>query len=194
MLFQCSKCSHNFGQKDLLKQHVSAVHKKNIFRCSSCNQRFSQKNLLNTHIRCVHEQKTHFSVLFVVVLSDSMEPAFHRGDVVFLPNYKQEDIRVGETIAFKVEGTDIPIVHRVLNLHEKEDGTVTFLTERDHNLVDDQGLYASGRFWLKQIDIFRHTRGFSPYVGIVRIIMNKFSKFRYALLACLGFYVLSYSV
>ena len=137
MPFQCSKCSHNFGQKDLLKQHVSAVHKKNIFRCSSCNQRFSQKNLLNTHIRCVHEQKTHFSVLFVVVLSDSMEPAFHRGDVVFLPIYKQEDIRVGETIVFKIEGTHIPIVHRVLNLHEKEDGTVIFLTERDNNLVDE---------------------------------------------------------
>ena len=194
MPFQCSKCSHNFGQKDLLKRHVSAVHKKNIFRCSSCNQRFSQKNLLNTHIRCVHEQKTHFSVLFVVVLSDSMEPAFHRGDVVFLPIYKQEDIRVGETIVFKIEGTHIPIVHRVLNLHEKEDGTVTFLTERDNNLVDDQGLYASGRFWLRQIDIVRPTRGFSPYVGIVRIIMNKYAKFRYALLACLGFYVLSYSV
>ena len=137
MSFQCSKCSHNFGQKDLLKQHVSAVHKKNIFRCSSCNQRFSQKNLLNTHIRCVHEQKTHFSALFVVVLSDSMEPAFHRGDVVFLPNYKQEDIRVGETIVSKVEERGIPIVHPVLNLHEKEDGTVIFLTERDNNLVDE---------------------------------------------------------
>ena len=118
MLFQCSKCSHNFGQKDLLKRHVSAVHEKIIFRCSTCNQRFGQKNLLNTHIRCVHEQKTHYSVVFIAVLSDSMEPAFHRGDVVYLPYYKQEDIRVGETIALKVKGRDIPIVHRVLNLHE----------------------------------------------------------------------------
>ena len=31
----------------------------------------------------------------------------------------------------------IPIVHPVLNLHEKEDGTVIFLTERDNNLVDE---------------------------------------------------------
>ena len=39
---------------------------------------------------------------------------------------------------FKVEGRDISIVQRVLNLHEKEDGTVIFLTERDNNLVDKE--------------------------------------------------------
>ena len=67
-----------------------------------------------------------------------MEPAFHCGDLLFLSNYKQEDFRVGETIFFKVEGREIPIVQRVLNLHEKEDGTVIFLTERDNNLVDKE--------------------------------------------------------
>merc|ERR1712110_1334188 len=56
----------------------------------------------------------------VVVLSGSMEPAFHRGDLLFLTNYEHEDIRVGEIVVFKVEGRDIPIVHRDLKLHEKE--------------------------------------------------------------------------
>jgi signal peptidase len=37
----------------------------------------------------------------VVVLSGSMEPAFHRGDLLFLTNYEQEDIRVGEIVVFK---------------------------------------------------------------------------------------------
>ena len=192
MPFQCSKCSQHFFSQDLLKQHISAVHAKKIFRCSSCNQRFNQKNLLNSHNRSVHEEKTHFTALFLVVVSDSMEPSFHRGDVLPLTNYKQEesDIRVGEIIDF-----DVDIVHRVLMLHEKEDGTVAFLTERVNNTVDDQGLYASGHFWLKKIDIDRRrTRGFFPYVGIVNIIMKKYAKFRYALLACLGFYVLSYSL
>lgn len=54
----------------------------------------------------------------VVVLSGSMEPAFHRGDLLFLTN-QEEPIRVGEIVVFKVEGRDIPIVHRVLKLHEK---------------------------------------------------------------------------
>ncbi len=38
----------------------------------------------------------------VVVLSGSMEPAFHRGDLLFLTNYDTEDIRVGEIVVFKV--------------------------------------------------------------------------------------------
>ncbi|CAN8013163.1 unnamed protein product [Ixodes persulcatus] len=55
----------------------------------------------------------------VVVLSGSMEPAFHRGDLLFLTNYKEDPIRVGDIVVFKVEGRDIPIVHRVLKLHER---------------------------------------------------------------------------
>ena len=47
-----------------------------------------------------------------------------RGDLLFLTNYQEEDIRVGEIVVFKIEGRDIPIVHRVLKLHEKEDGTI----------------------------------------------------------------------
>lgn len=55
----------------------------------------------------------------VVVLSGSMEPAFHRGDLLFLTNIPEEPVRVGEIVVFKVEGRDIPIVHRVIKLHEK---------------------------------------------------------------------------
>ena len=57
-----------------------------------------------------------FSSLF---FSGSMEPAFHRGDLLFLTNPVDEPIRVGEIVVFKVEGRDIPIVHRVLKVHEK---------------------------------------------------------------------------
>ena len=55
----------------------------------------------------------------VVVLSGSMEPAFHRGDLLFLTNYDEEPLKVGDIVVFKVEGRDIPIVHRVLKLHQK---------------------------------------------------------------------------
>lgn len=48
-----------------------------------------------------------------------MEPAFHRGDLLFLTNYREDPIKVGDIVVFKVEGRDIPIVHRVLKLHEK---------------------------------------------------------------------------
>ena len=75
-------------------------------------------------------------------------------------------------------------------MHEKEDGTVKFLTKGDNNSVDDQGLYAPGQLWLTKKDIVGRARRFLPYVGIVTIFMNEHPKFKYAVLACLGFYAL----
>lgn len=136
----------------------------------------------------------------VVVLSGSMEPAFHRGDLLFLTNYPEDPVRVGEIVVFKVEGRDIPIVHRVLKLHEKsvrymiiylivncvwffsKNGTVKFLTKGDNNSVDDRGLYASGQLWLTTNDVVGRARGFLPYVGMVTILMNEYPKFKVCLI------------
>ncbi|XP_050422419.1 signal peptidase complex catalytic subunit SEC11A [Adelges cooleyi] len=126
----------------------------------------------------------------VVVLSGSMEPAFHRGDLLFLTNYEEEPVRVGEIVVFKIEGRDIPIVHRVLKLHEKNNGTIKFLTKGDNNSVDDRGLYAPGQLWLEKTDMVGRARGFLPYVGMVTILMNEYPKVKFAVLACLGLYVL----
>ena len=68
----------------------------------------------------------------MVVLSGSMEPAFKRGDILFLSlnkkkgsrknsteneEYDEERTRVGEIIVFSIDGRDIPIVHRVIKSH-----------------------------------------------------------------------------
>lgn len=49
----------------------------------------------------------------VVVLSGSMEPAFQRGDLLFLWN-RNKSVEVGEIVVYNVRGMDIPIVHRVV--------------------------------------------------------------------------------
>jgi signal peptidase len=49
----------------------------------------------------------------VVVLSGSMEPAFQRGDLLFLWN-RGQNTEVGEIVVYNVKGKDIPIVHRVV--------------------------------------------------------------------------------
>ena len=49
----------------------------------------------------------------VVVLSGSMEPAFQRGDLLFLWN-RDKQAEVGEVVVYNVKGKDIPIVHRVV--------------------------------------------------------------------------------
>ncbi|XP_076294466.1 signal peptidase complex catalytic subunit SEC11 homolog C twr [Lasioglossum baleicum] len=130
----------------------------------------------------------------VVVLSGSMEPAFHRGDLLFLTNYHDEPVRVGEIVVFKVEGRDIPIVHRILKLHEKGDqnNTITFLTKGDNNSVDDRGLYAAGQLWLTNKDVVGKAKGFLPYVGMITIYMNEYPKFKCAVLAFLGMYILAH--
>ena len=73
----------------------------------------------------------------VVVLSGSMEPAFQRGDILFLNN-SVEKVYVGDVVVFKIKDRDIPIVHRILKVHEKEDGRVELLTKGDNNRVDDR--------------------------------------------------------
>ncbi|XP_027258517.1 signal peptidase complex catalytic subunit SEC11C isoform X3 [Cricetulus griseus] len=120
----------------------------------------------------------------------SMEPAFHRGDLLFLTNFREDPIRAGEIVVFKVEGRDIPIVHRVIKVHEKDNGDIKFLTKGDNNEIDDRGLYKEGQNWLEKKDVVGRARGFLPYVGMVTIIMNDYPKFKYALLAVMGAYVL----
>lgn len=51
----------------------------------------------------------------VVVLSESMEPAFQRGDLLLLWNRNLlGETAVGEIVVYNVKGKDIPIVHRVV--------------------------------------------------------------------------------
>lgn len=59
------------------------------------------------------------NVIFFFIFSGSMEFVFFRGDLFFLINYREELIRVGEIVVFKIEGRDIFIVYRVLKVYEK---------------------------------------------------------------------------
>lgn len=54
----------------------------------------------------------------MVVVSGSMEPAFQRGDVIFLSNLDQQ-VQVGDIPVLWFEGQPLPMVHRAVEvLHE----------------------------------------------------------------------------
>ncbi|KAJ8452802.1 hypothetical protein Cgig2_014565 [Carnegiea gigantea] len=109
----------------------------------------------------------------VVVLSGSMEPGFKRGDILFL-HMNKDPIRTGEIVVFNIDGREIPIVHRVIKVHEREDtGEVDVLTKGDNNYGDDRLLYAHGQQWLQRKHIMGRAVGFLPYVGWVTIIMTE---------------------
>jgi signal peptidase I len=65
-----------------------------------------------------------------------MEPAFQRGDILFLTN-QDDPIRAGEIVVFKIKDRDIPIVHRVMKVHEKADGSVSLIVSmaKDHRVT-----------------------------------------------------------
>merc|ERR1719197_1098400 len=126
----------------------------------------------------------------VVVLSGSMEPAFRRGDILFLNN-QDNPIRVGEVVVFKIKDRDIPIVHRVMKVHEKPNGDVDLLTKGDNNRVDDRGLYAPGQLWLQRRDVLGRAIGTLRYVGMVTIILNDYPMLKYVLVGVMGLFVLT---
>ncbi|CAL1709709.1 unnamed protein product [Somion occarium] len=134
----------------------------------------------------------------VVVLSGSMEPAFYRGDLLFLTNPANEKYHTGDITVYKVPGADIPIVHRVLETHDgakiargrsivasSNSQDQLLLTKGDNNYIDDIELY-QGLEWLQRRHIIGKVRGFLPYVGYVTIAMNDFPQLKYALLGGLG--------
>ena len=127
----------------------------------------------------------------VVVLSGSMEPAFQRGDILFLNN-AVHDVHVGDVAVFKIKDRDIPIVHRILKVHlDQETGKVELLTKGDNNRVDDRGLYAPGQLWLSREDILGKAVGTLRYVGMVTIALNDYPVLKYVLVGLMGLFVLT---
>jgi hypothetical protein len=54
----------------------------------------------------------------VLRCSGSMEPAFYRGDLLFL-YLDDSPLQLGDIVVYKLEGRDIPIVHRIISVHER---------------------------------------------------------------------------
>ncbi|RCK66567.1 Signal peptidase complex catalytic subunit SEC11 [Candida viswanathii] len=110
----------------------------------------------------------------VVVLSGSMEPAFQRGDILFLWN---RDSR---------QKVAIPIVHRVLREHHNAEKQL-LLTKGDNNAVDDLSLYARKQLYLNQKeDLVGTVKGYLPFIGYVTILISENVYFKYGMLGLLG--------
>ncbi|GFE52703.1 signal peptidase [Babesia ovis] len=124
----------------------------------------------------------------VVVLSGSMEPAFYRGDILFL--MKQETVNTGDIVVFKVNGRDIPIVHRALSLHANGN-EINVLTKGDNNDVADRGLYARGQKWLENEHIIGTVLLRIPKFGMLTILLNENPVVKWGLISVLIYLVMS---
>ena len=148
----------------------------------------------------------------VVVMSGSMEPGFHRGDILFLAMTRAE-MKAGDVTVFSIEGRDIPIVHRALNVHDSVNGTaaqshtgssltgwlsstgggsgtVAVLTKGDNNNLDDRGLYNRGQTFLTKKNIMGRAYGIIPYAGIITIWLNDYPWLKIGVIVWMIFFVM----
>jgi len=85
----------------------------------------------------------HTDSPLVIVVSESMEPVFYRGDVVLLKGISEEnidDVHLNDVIVYKRPGYEYPIIHRVREIKTVElDGKVEkcFVTWGDNNWAPD---------------------------------------------------------
>lgn len=134
----------------------------------------------------------------VVVLSGSMEPAFQRGDILFLWN-REQYLNVGDIVVYNAPERDIPIVHRVVREHTVEEPiskskskketkhSQYVLTKGDANQRDDLPLYGYGKTYLnRDKDIVGNVKGYIPKVGYVTILITENVYFKYAMFGFLA--------
>jgi signal peptidase len=131
----------------------------------------------------------------VVVLSGSMEPAFQRGDILFL-TMVDDNLVSGDVVVFQIPGREIPIVHRIVNVHYQGEwtgdpsGELAILTKGDNNQVDDRGLYLNRQLFISRREIMGRAYAVLPYVGMVTIWLNDYKWLKVAMLGSMGFFVI----
>ena len=117
----------------------------------------------------------------VVVLTGSMEPAFQRGDVLFLWNRESRN-NVGDVVVYETSQREIPIVHRVLREHHNEKKQF-LLTKGDNNPVDDLSLYGRKQQYLnKETDLVGTVKAYVPKVGYITILLTENNYVKYSIL------------
>lgn len=71
-----------------------------------------------------------------VVISGSMEPVYHKGDILVVRGTNVDNIETGDIIVFDSPYGGIPIVHRVYRI-EYQDEDPYFITKGDNNSTID---------------------------------------------------------
>ncbi|KZF26457.1 putative signal peptidase complex catalytic subunit SEC11 [Xylona heveae TC161] len=115
----------------------------------------------------------------VVVISESMEPAFKRGDILILWN-RQSLVKVGDIPVCWLPGRSLPMVHRAISVINTSISYAPvkviqqILTKGDNNEVDDIALYPPGQNWIYRHQIVGLVWGYIPLLGWVTIALNEY--------------------
>ncbi|KAI0390906.1 putative signal peptidase complex catalytic subunit SEC11 [Xylariaceae sp. FL0594] len=117
---------------------------------------------------------TNSSFPVVVVISESMAPTFHRGDLLFLWNWTTT-VEPGDIPVVWFDNNPLPMVHRIIRTtQESGTGSQTFLTKGDNNHLDDVALYPGNRTTVDRSEVVGFVRGYIPFLGWTVIAFKEF--------------------
>jgi signal peptidase len=88
------------------------------------------------------ELPSFLGVTPLIVLSGSMEPKIHEGELIFSTDISPEDVREEMVISFfdPLSTTGTIVTHKVVEIIENEDGTRSFRTRGINNNANDSAL------------------------------------------------------
>lgn len=109
-----------------------------------------------------------------VILSSSMEPLYKPGHLVYVQKEDVSNIEVGDIIAFRVKGANLPVIHRVdeidnenLRIYTKGDANKL----RDANYVDYGNVVGVAKFSIPKLGyVATYFNNLSPmYLAVILI-------------------------
>ena len=88
------------------------------------------------------EVPSFLGVTPLIVLSGSMEPKIHEGELIFSTDISPEDVREGMVISFfdPLSTTGTIVTHKVVEIIDHGDGTVSWRTRGINNNANDSAL------------------------------------------------------
>ena len=121
----------------------------------------------------------------LIVLTDSMEPTIHSGDLILIREIDFDDVEEGDIISYFESETQrtTTVTHRVIEIIYDEDGNkLEFVTQGDANNIEDSDHVTKG----KLIGVYK-TR--IPVLGSVAIFLKSTPGLIVAILVPLGLLV-----
>lgn len=123
----------------------------------------------------------------VVVLSNSMEPDFVRGDLLLVSGPPWGDIfPTGQICSYNVKTSAIPIVHRMIETHIVGQNKLV-LTKGDNNPAPDNWLYSGEQFYVNE-EVETKIIAVLPCLGWMSIIVKEDKR---AMIFFILYYVIS---
>ncbi|MBN6205391.1 signal peptidase I [Ralstonia pickettii] len=116
----------------------------------------------------------------LTVLSNSMQPSFNAGDLLFVKKSQASEIRANDIITFHADKVGL-VTHRVVDVVEQQ-GDIGFVTQGDNNNIEDEEIVTAAMLVGKQV-------GLIPKIGWISHLFSGKSGFIWLVLLPLAGYL-----